>query len=89
MTHRVRYSRIVIACALLACVVGSPGCGTVRVVDWPAPSTDCPTEYDVAVVAELLGQESVGQPERERLRLQAVATRVADAAAYCAAGEQL
>lgn len=79
------FLRVVFACVLLLCAAGSLGCGAVRVGSFPKPGTDCPTESDVVLVSLLLGRESIGQAERERLALLAVATRVADAAAYCAA----
>lgn len=87
-TQERRSFQSVSVCVVLLCAVGSAACGVVRIGSFPAPGTDCPTESDVTLVAELLGRESIGRDEKSRIELQATATRIADASGYCIIGSR-
>ena len=71
------------AAATLASLLCVGGCAALGISSFPPPATDCATDADVEFVAMLLGHESIGTAERERLALQAISVRVADSAAYC------
>jgi hypothetical protein len=66
---------LVAGCALLGV-----GCVTVRVAEIPPPDSECPTEDDIEELARLLPQ--FVEPS-EIVRVDLLAVRFVDAAAYC------
>lgn len=82
-----RWMRRRVAVALLVCAAGFAACQTVRIANLPPPDEPCLTEADTELLCQLLGRESVGKTEEDRLQLQAVCQRVADSGAYCETAE--
>jgi hypothetical protein len=61
------------------------GCVNVRVAEVPPPDNDCPTEADVEELAELIPYY---MDVAEAIRVEALAGRFIDAAAYCVMAEK-